>query len=75
MSTIPDTETVAPLRDSATAVNDSPGGGMRHPEVDWQSHPSVNIVDPCPYCGARALHAQHCKRMCLSCGWFRSCVD
>jgi hypothetical protein len=44
-------------------------------EPDWQSHPSVNVPDACPYCGARALHAQHCKRMCLACGWFRSCVD
>jgi hypothetical protein len=51
------------------------GGGDGHAEIDWQSHPSVNIPDPCPYCGAAALHAQHCKRMCLACGWFRSCVD
>ncbi|MGD8331794.1 MAG: hypothetical protein PVJ49_20345 [Acidobacteriota bacterium] len=47
----------------------------RSAEPDWQSHPSVNIPDPCPYCGAAALHAQHCKRMCLACGWVRSCVD
>lgn len=49
------------------------GGSKAEP--DWQAHPSVNVPDPCPYCGARALHAQHCKRMCLACGWFRSCVD
>lgn len=42
---------------------------------DWQSHPSVNSPNPCPWCGIRALHEQHCKQICLACGWYRSCVD
>ncbi len=42
---------------------------------DWSSHPAVNSATPCPYCGHEALHEQHCKRMCLACGWYESCVD
>lgn len=43
--------------------------------IDWQAHPAVNSTHPCPYCGEAALHEQHCKQICLSCGWYRSCVD
>jgi len=42
---------------------------------DWQTHPSVNTPRPCPWCGIQALHEQHCKQICLACGWYRSCVD
>ena len=44
-------------------------------ECAWQSHPSVNSSTPCPWCGERALHEQHCKQICLACGWYRSCSD
>ncbi len=43
--------------------------------LDWRGHPSVNTSRPCPWCGLRALHEQHCKQICLACGWYRSCVD
>jgi hypothetical protein len=43
--------------------------------IDWQSHPSVNSERRCPYCAEQALHEQHCKQICLSCGWYKSCVD
>lgn len=50
-------------------------GERTAPVIDWQRHPSVNSDRPCPWCGARALHEQHCKQVCLACGWYRSCVD
>lgn len=46
-----------------------------NPEIDWQAHPSVNSGRPCPWCDTPALHEQHCKQICLACGWYRSCVD
>lgn len=47
------------------------------PSLDsqWKDHPTVNTDKPCPWCGIRALHEQHCKQICLACGWYQSCVD
>jgi hypothetical protein len=44
-------------------------------DAQWQEHPTVNSPNPCPWCGIRALHEQHCKQICLACGWYQSCVD
>ena len=44
-------------------------------DAQWQDHPTVNSPHPCPWCGIRALHEQHCKQICLACGWYQSCVD
>jgi len=41
----------------------------------FQEHPSVNSDRSCPLCGTRALHEQHCKLICLACGYYRSCSD
>lgn len=41
----------------------------------FQQHPSVNSDRGCPVCGTRALHEQHCKLICLACGYYRSCSD
>lgn len=48
-----------------------------HEDLDarYQAHPAVNTDAPCPVCGIRALHRQHCKELCLACGWYQSCVD
>ncbi|MFW6198299.1 MAG: hypothetical protein ACOC5E_00600 [Acidobacteriota bacterium] len=51
------------------------GDGSDADSTDWQAHPSVNTERPCPWCGTAALHEQHCKQICLACGWYRSCVD
>lgn len=48
---------------------------LAEPDIDWQAHPSVNTRKPCPWCDTPALHEQHCKQICLACGWYRSCVD
>ena len=44
-------------------------------DAEWQEHPTVNSPHPCPWCSIRALHEQHCKQICLACGWYQSCVD
>jgi hypothetical protein len=44
-------------------------------DAEWQAHPTVNTTKHCPWCGIPALHEQHCKQICLACGWYQSCVD
>ena len=58
----------------SSAVNSAPDAEV-DVAYDWQTHPSVNSPNPCPWCGTRALHEQHCKQICLACGWYQSCVD
>lgn len=54
---------------------DGRGPRGRSGGIDWQAHPSVNTDRPCPWCDTPALHEQHCKQICLACGWYRSCAD
>lgn len=58
--------------DAPAGVGDDSGGSL---SAHFQRHPSVNSDRDCPVCGTRALHEQHCKLICLACGYYRSCSD
>lgn len=63
--------------EGATGGTDSTreAAGAIATDAEWQAHPTVNSPHPCPWCGIRSLHEQHCKQICLACGWYQSCVD
>lgn len=62
-------------RHTETVDGVTSGSETKTVDIDWQAHPSVNTDRPCPWCDTPALHEQHCKQICLACGWYRSCVD
>lgn len=36
---------------------------------------NLTTAEPCPWCGELMIRSSGCKRICLGCGYLRTCLD